>query len=240
MKTHLLVLLILFAISSCKNTSESSLELNADPLTAAYKKNKVAAYLRVVSGNDTIYRIDSVSINKEGFVTLKQCKHGYSNKTIYQYDQLNRIIECEHHSDVHYKVKTEYQRSEKPNRLTAHNFAYSPSTKSYDKKPGSITYFKFGNGKLLEETVIDVESKDTIVKILYRYNSKGKIIEISRNMLINKEEKEIKYKYRSNNTLREIIENDEVKYISKKTGLIDSIEQKYPNEKTTYTYYFRS
>jgi len=213
LKTYLLFF-FLFAICSCKNVSESSLELNVDPLTEAYKKNNVEYYLRVVSGKDTIYTIDSVCVNENGLITLEKVKKGLFSETKNEYDSLNRIIKTEHNSDVHYKSKIAYHLDEKSKRLISYDFPYNPNTKSFNTKPNSIMYHKFGNEKLIEEILIYAESKDTIRINQFRYNSKNKINEISRNNLIDKHEVKTEYKYRANNTLSEIIGDGEVKYIS--------------------------
>ena len=238
MRTSILFF-ILLAISSCKNVNESSLEINIDPLTKAYKKNNIEYYLRVVSGKDTIYTIDSVCVNENGLITLKEVKKGYTNKTSYDYDLLNRIIQIEHHSDIHYKSKIAYLLDEKSNNLSAYGFLYNSNTKSFHAKPNSIMRFNFENEKLIEEVLIDIESNDTFIKTQYKYNSKNKISEISKNNLIDKFEVKTKYNYRENNTLSEIIEDGEVKYISEKSGLIDSVKRTFPNEKIYYKYYFR-
>lgn len=210
------------------------MELNIDPLTKAYKKNNVEYYLRVVSGKDTIYTIDSVCVNRNGLVTLKEIKKGYADKTSYEYDLLNRIIQTEHDSDIHSKFKTYYKQEKESNTLIGFN------TNSLDKKPSSLEYFIFENNKLKEQIVIDIKSNDTIMKTQYKYNSKKNISEISKNNLIDNYEVKTEYGYRKNNTLSEIIGHGEVKYISEKTGLIDSVKQKYPHIRTTYKYHFKT
>lgn len=232
MKKNLLYI-FLFVISSCKNISESNLELNIDPLTNAYKNNNVEYYLKIVSGKDTIYTIDSVCINRNGLITLERVKKGWFSETKNEYDSINRIIKTEHKSDINYKIGFEYKLDEKTGNLIRY------SKNKAHKKLKSYEYFKYEKGKLIQQFVYDEETKDTVRIITYKYNRKNKIIQISKNNLLDKYEVKTEYKYRPNNTLKQIIDYGEVKYISEKTGLIDSVKQKFPNEKTTYKYFYR-
>lgn len=224
---------------SCKKYDESNLVLNIDPLSEAYFKNNVKYYLRIDSANDTIFNIDSVCINKNGLVFYKKAIKGWFTKTNYNYDKLNRIISIEHHSDIHYKSKIEYKFDENSNTLISHNFYNNGLTNSkFTDQPNAITHYIFNNQKLTSEILIDNESKDTINIIHYKYNSNKNLIESSiKNLEYGNEDKTV-YKYRENNTLCEIIQHGEIKYISEKTGLIDSVKQKFPNEKITYKYFY--
>jgi hypothetical protein len=228
-----LLYIFLFVISSCKNITESNLELNIDPLTNAYKNNNVEYYLKIVSGKDTIYTIDSVCINRNGLITLERVKKGWFSETKNEYDSINRIIKTEHNSDINYKIGFEYKLDEKTGNLIRY------SKNKALKKLKSYEYFKYEKGKLIQQFVYDEETKDTVRIITYKYNRKNKIIQILKNNLLDKYEVKTEYKYRPNNTLKQIIDYAEVKYISEKTGLIDSVKQKFPNEKTTYKYFYR-
>ena len=230
---------LFFAIFSCKNVSESSLNLNVDPLTEAYKYNNVEYYLRIVFWKDTIATFDSVCVNKTGLITFEKTKKSGYNENRIEYDSLNRIIKVEHHSDIHYKSKIEYEHDKKSNDLISHIFSYNENTNSYSTNANGIKYHKFRNGKLSEQIYIDIESKDTLEKNIYSYNSNNKLYKISKNHLIDNFENKIEYKYRKNNSLKEIIDNGEVKYISEKSGLIDSVKQTNLNETIIYKYYFR-
>ena len=213
--------------------------LNVDPLTESNKKNNVEYYLRIVSGKDTIFTVDSVCVNKKGMITLEKVKKGWFSETQNEYDSLNRIIQSEHHSDIHYKSKIEYSFDKKYNNLISYVFSYNGKSKSFNKSPNAIIYYEFENNKLSKEIFIDIQSKDTITIAEYKYNPSNKISLITRKNLLDKYEVKTEYKYRKNNTLSEIIGEGEIKYISEKTGLIDSVKQTYPNERTTYNYYFR-
>jgi len=228
-----LLYLFLFVISSCKNISESNLELNVDPLINAYKNNNVEYYLKIVSGKDTIYTTDSVCINKNGLITLESVKKGCLSETKNEYDSLNRIIKTEHNSDIHYRIGFEYKLDEKTGNLIRY------SKNQTHKKLKSYEYFKYEKGKLIQQFVYNEDTKDTLRIITYKYNKKNKIIQISKNNLFDKYEIKTEYTYRPNNTLKQIIDYAEVKYISEKTGLIDSVKQKFPNEKITYKYFYR-
>ena len=232
-------LILLFVVTSCKDKNESSLVLNVDPLIESYKKNNVEYYLRIVSGKDTIYTVDSVCVNKKGMITLEKVKRGWFSETRNKYDSLNRIIQSEHHSDIHYKSKIVYGFDEKHNNLISYIFSNNGMSKSFDKSPNGIIYYEFENNRLSKEIFIDIQSKDTITLNQYKYNSKNKISKILKKNLLDNYEVKIEYKYRKNNTLSEIIGESEIKYISKKTGLIDSVKQTDSNERITYNYYFR-
>lgn len=233
-------IIFLFVLLSCKNRSESNFVLNVDPLTESYKKNNVEYYLKIVSGRDTIYTIDSVCVNENGMITLSKVKKGWVSETRNEYNALNRIIQSEHHSDFHFKSKKEYQFDENTNTLISNDFFNNGMSKSkFNKTPDCITYYIFKEDKLSKEIFFDIKSKDTISIKEYKYNSKNKISKILIKELLDQYEVKAEYKYRKNNTLSEIIGDGEVKYISERTGLIDSVKQVSPNFIRTYKYYFR-
>ena len=235
----LILFFLFFAISSCKNFKESSLNINVDPLTQAYKKNNVEYYLKITSGKDTIYTIDSVCVNKNGLITLERTKKGWFSETRNEYDSLNRIIKSEHNSDIHYKSKMKYKLDKKSKNLSSFIYAFSGYSQSLKTKPVAIMYHKFINDRLVEEILYDIESKDTVRINKYFYNSNNKIQKKLCKKVNEKYEDTTEYKYNKNNILTEIVGSGEVKYISQKTGLIDSVKQSYPNERITYKYYFR-
>jgi hypothetical protein len=212
--------------------NESNLELNVDPLISAYKNNNVEYYLKIVEGKDTIFTIDSVCINRNGLITLEKVTKGWKNETINEYDSLNRNIKTEHNSDIHYKAEFEYKFKKKGNLIK-----YSKKTKGNNYK--LYEYFKFEKNRLIKQFVYDEETKDTVRIINYKYNANNKINEILKNNLLDKYKVKTKYTYRANNTLKQIIDNTEVKYISEKTGLIDSVKQEFLGEKTIYKYFYR-
>lgn len=169
-------------MSSCKHISESNLKLNVDPLIDAYKNNNVEYYLKIVRGKDTIYTIDSVCVNRNGFITLEKEKKGWFREIKNEYDSLNRIIKTEHNSDIHYKIEFEYKLDEKTGNLIKY------SKNQTHSKLKSFKYFKFEKGKLTKQFVYNEETKDTVEIITYKYNKEHKIIEISRNNLLDKYE----------------------------------------------------
>ena len=235
----LILFFLFFAISSCENFNESRLNLNVDPLTQAYKKNNVEYYLKIVSGKDTIYTIDSVCVNKNGLITLERTKKGWFSESSNEYDSLNRIIKSEHNSDIHYKSKMKYKLDKKSKNVNGFTYSYSGYSQSLKTKLVAIMYYKFGNDRLVEEILYDIESKDTVRINKYLYDSNNKIRKILRKNVKEKYKDTTEYKYNKNNILIEIVGSGEVKHISQKTGLIDSVKQKYPNERITYKYYFR-
>lgn len=203
---YFIALSFLFLLS-CRNKTENSFpNLNTDPLVERLKQNNISYYLKTKMWKDTIVGIDSIKLNSDGYITYKR---GWETQR-FVYDSINRIIEEEYHSDIHYHIKNiRYRLDRKKNQVQKNSENSILQVYNFDKS------YKH----LLNSFVI--ESKDTVKHISYFYKN-GKISKVSEDYILEKYIQNKVYLYDKNNKLKTIIENGETEYISPKTGLIDS------------------
>lgn len=196
-------------------------------MIVAYRKNNVKYIVRSKVQFDQIVQIDSICINKSGYITSQTTLKGSANEMKFVYDSINRIIESESRTDVYTRYKDINYTFEKSKRIVYQDFNNNETLKIYRFDPSL---------KMIIES-FQIYGTDTVSKTEYKYY-KGKI----RSILLNDLEENrvadfIAYFYDNNENIRFIQDNLEKQYISPNTGLIDSAFVPDPDVRINYKYY---